>query len=113
MRSPDPTRYLPLKPNWFHILLSLAQGPRHGYAIMQEVKERTEGRLRLWPTTVYGSLQRMEEAGMVEPGEAPGAEERADERRVYYGLRPFGREVLKAEAGRLEKLVHLAQARTA
>lgn len=112
MRSRDPAEYLPLKPNWFHILLSLADGPRHGYGVMGEVKERTGGKLRLWPTTVYGSMQRMEDAGIVAQVDAPEGAERADERRLYYGLTPFGRQVLLAETDRLQQLVDLAHART-
>jgi DNA-binding PadR family transcriptional regulator len=109
----DPATFLPLKPNWFHILLSLAEGARHGYAIMQEVGERTDGKLRLWPTTVYGSIKQMEEAHMVEPVELDRPDETADERRQYYAITSFGREVLIAETNRLSRLVELAHARTA
>jgi DNA-binding PadR family transcriptional regulator len=108
----DPTALLPLKPNWFHILLSLAEGARHGYAIMQEVGERTDGKLRLWPTTVYGSIKRMEEVELVDQIEFDGPDEAEDERRHYYAITPFGRDVLMAEAQRLSRLVDLAQART-
>ena len=111
MSPRDPVSFLPLKPNWFHILLSLAEGARHGYAIMGEVGERTQGKLRLWPTTVYGSIQQMEQAGMVKPVEFEEAEQTEDERRQYYAITPFGRDVLMAEANRMSSLVKLAHAR--
>jgi DNA-binding PadR family transcriptional regulator len=113
VHSEDPIALLPLKPNWFHILLSLAEGVRHGYAIMQEVSERTNGKLRLWPTTVYGSIKRMEESGLVEQVEFDDPDETDDERRHYYAITSFGRDVLSAEAHRLSRLVELAHARTA
>src|ERR1700693_4601647 len=63
---PKPEAFLPLKTNWFHILLSLAGEDQHGYGIMQEVLERTGGKVRLWPATLYGSLKRLIEAGLIE-----------------------------------------------
>jgi DNA-binding PadR family transcriptional regulator len=105
MRSAE--SLLPLKPNWLHILLSLAGEARHGYAIMQEVAERTDGRLRLWPATLYGTIRQLEEQALVRS--EPDASE--DARRRCYGLTPFGREVLAAETRRLESLVRLARAR--
>ena len=62
MTEMDPQSFLPLKPHWFHIMLSLAGGEQHGYGIMQEVLERTLGKVRLWPATLYGSLKRMIDA---------------------------------------------------
>ena len=112
MQNRDPAALVPLKPNWFHILLSLAQGARHGYAIMKEVAERTDGKLRLWPTTLYGAIRRMEKIGLVEPTQS-SAGESDDKRRQYYAITPFGEEVLKAESIWLEKFVKLAQVRTA
>ena len=112
MSPRDPAVFLPLKPNWFHILLSLAEGVRHGYAIMQEVSKRTDGKLRLWPTTVYGSINKMEEADLVEQVEFDGTDETEDERRHYYAITSFGRDVLSAEAHRLSRLVELVHART-
>ena len=103
---------VPLKPNWFQILLSVVEGERHGYAIMQEVAERTDGKVRLWPATLYGTIRKLEEAQLIEPVQAdPGDED--DERRQYYGITPFGREVLDAEVQRLDGLVRLARARGA
>ena len=64
-RRPSPESFLPLKPNWFHVLLSLAGGEQHGYGIMQEVLDRTDGKVRLWPATLYGTLKRLIESGVL------------------------------------------------
>jgi len=87
----------------FHILLALADGERHGYAIMQEVEERTGGELRLGPGTLYGALKRLLEEGWIEELEAD------EERRRYYRLTASGRKAVRAEAERLESLVALAK----
>jgi DNA-binding PadR family transcriptional regulator len=101
--------FLPLKTNWFHILLSLAAGDQHGYGIMQEVLERTDGKVRLWPATLYGSLKRLIEEGLIEEsGERP-ARELDDARRRYYRLTRLGRRVLDAESARLQELVRILQ----
>jgi DNA-binding PadR family transcriptional regulator len=106
-KPPDPESYLPLKPNWFHILLSLAEGEQHGYGIMQEVLDRTEGKVRLWPATLYGSLKRLIEADLIEESEERPAPELDDARRRYYRLTRLGRRVLAAESARLEDLVRV------
>src|SRR3984957_848655 len=104
-----PESFLPLKTNWFHILLSLAGEDQHGYGIMQEVLDRTGGKVRLWPATLYGSLKRLIEAGLIEEsGERPAAE-LDDARRRYYRLTDFGRRVLDAESARLQELVRILQ----
>ena len=91
---------LPLQAAAFHILLALADADRHGYAIIQEVAERTGGQLRLSAGTLYRSIQRMLEQGLiVEPRERPSAEE-DDERRRYYRITPLGTAVAKAETRR-------------
>jgi DNA-binding PadR family transcriptional regulator len=105
----DPESLLPLSPPVFHILLALADSERHGYGIMQEVKVRTEGQVRLGPGTLYGAVKRLLSRGLIE-----GAEERPDpelneERRRYYRLTEFGRRVVTAEAIRLAALVRQAQ----
>ena len=101
--------FLPLKTNWFHILLSLAAGDQHGYGIMQEVLDRTDGKVRLWPATLYGSLKRLIEEGLIEEsGERP-ARELDDARRRYYRLTRLGRRVLDAESARLQELVRILQ----
>jgi DNA-binding PadR family transcriptional regulator len=103
--------FLPLKSNWFHILLSLVGGEQHGYGIMQDVLERTGGQVRLWPATLYGSLKRLIEQGLiVESGDRP-APEFDDARRRYYKLTPLGERVLDLESQRLKDLVRVLDAR--
>ena len=102
--------FLPLKPVRFHVLLTLAGGESHGYAIRQEVEARTGGAVRLWPTTLYGALAQLEDDGLIE--ETAGAGGPADEvQRRYYLLTSFGREVLAAETDRLAALVQVSRAR--
>jgi len=104
-----PEAFLPLKTNWFHILLSLAGDGQHGYGIMQEVLERTGGKVHLWPATLYGTLKRLIEAGLIEEsGDRPSAEE-DDARRRYYRLTRLGRRVLDAECERLQDLVRILE----
>ena len=95
----------PLTPVEFHILLSLADGDRHGYAILQDVSSRTGDQLRTG--TLYTVIKRMLDLGWLVEAGAPRGE--SDERRRYYGLTPAGRDALKAEALRLQSLVSLAQ----
>ena len=99
---------LPLPPATFHILLAVAQNDRHGYAIIQDVEQRTDGELRLSPGTLYRSIQRMLEQGLIlETSERP-APDLDDERRRYYRITPFGESVARAELRRIEGLVRLA-----
>jgi DNA-binding PadR family transcriptional regulator len=106
-----PEAFLPVRSHWFHILLSLISGEQHGYGIMQDVLERTDGKVRLWPATLYGSLKRLIQEGLiVESGERP-APEFDDARRRYYRLTPLGRRVLELESQRLEALVQMLRAR--
>ncbi len=98
-------KFLPLKPQWFHILLSLAGGEQHGYGIMQESLQRSGGKVRLWPATLYGSIKRLIEAGLIEESDARPAPELDDARRRYYRLTPIGRGLLDAECERLQELV--------
>ena len=97
--------FLPLKTQWFHILLALAGGEQHGYGIMQEVLERTGGKVRLWPATLYGSLKRLIEAELIQESDERPAPEFDDARRRYYRLTVLGRRVLDAECDRLQELV--------
>ncbi len=106
MTSATPERHLPLTPAVFHILLALAEGDRHGYAVMQEVEERTGGVVRMGPGTLYGSLKRMMASGLIQ-----GAGDEGGERRRHYSMTKLGRAVLQAEAQRLESLVDAARAR--
>src|SRR6185436_19017693 len=102
--------FLPLPAATFHILLALAEEDRHGYAIIQDVEARTGGELRLSAGTLYRSVQRMLEQGLiVETRERPAPEE-DDERRRYYRISPLGTAVAKAEARRLSELVRMAHA---
>ena len=95
---------LPLTPVVFHILLALVDGPRHGYAIMQDVNRHSDGRVGLGPGTLYGAIQRMEDTGVLEKTEPPPSEA-ADPRRRYYQMTELGRAALLAETERLESLV--------
>ena len=105
----DVDALLPLPLATFHILLALAEDDRHGYAIIQDVAARTAGELKLSAGTLYRSIQRMLEDGLiVEVRERP-APELDDERRRYYRITPFGASVARAEAGRLTSLVKLAR----
>jgi len=108
---PPPDSLLPLPPATFHILIAIAEEDRHGYGIIRDVEERTGGELRLSPGTLYRSIQRMLEQGLlVETSDRP-APELDDERRRYYRITAYGAEVAKAEAGRLAQLVRMARAR--
>ena len=103
--------FLPLKSNWFHILLSLVDGEQHGYGIMQDVLERTGGKVRLWPATLYGSLKRLIESGLIVESASRPAAELDDARRRYYRLAPLGRRVLELESERLKDLVGMLDRR--
>ena len=99
----DPSPYLPLTPAAFHVLLALADGPKHGYLILKDVEDRTGGEVRLSTGTLYGLIKRFLDDELI-------IETRPDdERRRPYKLTPFGRDVAEAEAGRLEKMVHAAR----
>jgi len=113
MAKAAPQDFLPLKTQWFHILLSLAGGEQHGYGIMQEVLDRTDGKLRLWPATLYGTIKRLIEADLIEESDERPAPEFDDARRRYYRLTPPGRRVLKAECQRLQQLVRTARVKQA
>jgi DNA-binding PadR family transcriptional regulator len=107
----DPKQFLPLTPALFHVLLSIAGGDKHGYAIMKDVSALTEGTVTLSAGTLYGILRRLVGDGMVvETGERP-APELDDERRRYYRLSEFGRRVARAEAERLESVLALARSK--
>jgi DNA-binding PadR family transcriptional regulator len=100
---------LPLQPAVFHILMALAEDDRHGYAIIQAIAERTDRRIRMSAGTLYRSIHRMLEDGLVvEIDKRPDPED--DERRRYYRITPLGRKAARAEAQRLADLVNLARA---
>jgi len=106
----DPQTLLPLPPVTFHILVALADTDRHGYAIIQDIAARTDGALKIQAGTLYRSIQRMLEQGLlVEKRTRPQIGE-DDQRRRYYRITPFGRAVAQAEARRLAQMVKLARA---
>ena len=105
MKKSDPQKFIPLKSHWFHIMLSLAGGEQHGYGIMQDVLNRSTGKVRLWPATLYGSLKRLIEAELIVESDERPAPELDDARRRYYRLTALGRRVLNAECDRLQELV--------
>lgn len=102
---------LPLPPATFHILLALSDEDRHGYGIIQDVAARTRGELKLSPGTLYRSIQRMQEQGLIAETRERPAPEDDDERRRYYRITPLGKAVAKAEARRLTQLVKMARAK--
>jgi DNA-binding PadR family transcriptional regulator len=107
-----PGDFLPLTPVVLHILLALAEEERHGYAIAQEVEETTEGKVRMGPGTLYGSIQRMLGAGLIEETvhHARGAEN-DDPRRRYYRATSLGKRVLEMELHRLADVVRIARSK--
>lgn len=110
MTKTDVQAFLPLKSNWFHILLSLAAGEQHGYGIMQDVLGQTTGKVRLWPATLYGTIKRLIEMELIEESNERPAPEEDDARRRYYRLTSLGRQVLDAESERLQGLVRAIRA---
>jgi DNA-binding PadR family transcriptional regulator len=109
-REPRVDDLLPLQPATFHILMVLADEDRHGYAIIQGIAARTDGAIRLSAGTLYRSLQRMLEDGLIEETEDRPAPDEDDERRRYYRITKFGQAVARAETRRLQELVRLARA---
>jgi DNA-binding PadR family transcriptional regulator len=107
--APEIHSLLPLPAATFHILLGVAEGERHGYAIIQDVEARTDGELRMSAGTLYRSIARMVEQGLIaEVTRRRNAED--DERRRYYRITPFGTTVARAEMRRLAQLLRLARA---
>ena len=104
-----PDDFLPLTPAVFHILLALADGEAHGYAIMQDVSQRSGGVVRLGPGTLYGAIARMLQDGLIEESEERPDPELDDSRRRYYRLTQLGGGVLAMETRRLASLVRAAQ----
>lgn len=105
----NPGDFLPLHNNWFHILLSLLGNEQHGYGIMQEVLERTNGAVRIWPATLYGTLQRLINDGLIEESDERPAAELDDARRRYYRLTRLGTKVLDLECERLQEMLRAVQ----
>src|SRR5262245_6266992 len=103
--SRDPSELLPLSPAMFHVLVALADGDTHGYAILKEVEHLTGGAVRLSTGTLYGIIKRLLDEGLVREVGSTGA----DERRRSYVLTPFGKAVALAEAARLERTIAIAR----
>lgn len=103
--APDPRAFLPLTPLAFQVMLALADSERHGYGIIREVEERTDGLIRLRTGTLYTLLQRLLDEDLIGTSTARPDPEEDDERRKYYKLTALGRDVLSAEARRLESLI--------
>jgi DNA-binding PadR family transcriptional regulator len=106
----NPDDLLPLPVATFHILVAVADQDRHGYAIMQDVAARTNGELKLSPGTLYGSIRRMLDEGIIAELSERQRPDEDDERRRYYRITPFGRAVAQAEAARLSTLLRQARA---
>ena len=107
----DPASFLPLSPAVFHILLALAADERHGYAIMREVEQLSGGSVKMGPGTLYGSIKRMIDGGLIEESSERPDPELDDQRRRYYRLTHLGGLVARSEADRLARLVTTARQR--
>ena len=107
----NPEEFTPLTPAVFNILLSLADGEKHGYGIMLEVEANTNGQVIMGPGTLYGSIKRMLKADLIEESDERADPEMDDQRRKYYKLTNLGRRVLSMEAERLASQVMIARAK--
>lgn len=107
----DLSAVLPLTPTAFHVLAALAREPRHGYAVAREVEALSDGRIVMGPGTLYGSLQRMAESGLIEETPNPGDDGQHVDRRRYYRSTELGRAALRAESERLARTLALLQER--
>ena len=105
----NPLDYLPLTPAMFHVLVALADGDRHGYAVIKDVSARTAGRVELGTGTLYGIIKRLLADGLAVESSRRQPADRDDPRRKYYRLTPFGREVVAAETDRLQAMVAAAR----
>ncbi|HEY6986834.1 MAG TPA: helix-turn-helix transcriptional regulator [Bryobacteraceae bacterium] len=99
---------IPLSTAMFHILLSLGEGERHGYALKREIARRTNGKLNLGPGVLYGSINRMLELGLIEESDERPDPHLDDERRRYYRITSFGTQAARAEAARMRELADMA-----
>ena len=109
LRRRDPAELLPLTPAMFHVLIALGDGEKHGYAIIKEVNHRTGGQLRLGAGTLYALVRRFLEHGVIEESSQRPDPALDDERRRYYRLTDFGRDVAAAEGRRLAELIRMAR----
>ena len=113
MTEPELARHLPLNPRVFAILAVLLEAPAHGYRIKQEVEERSDGAVTLDPGSLYRTVAKLLDDGVIEEVAAPQAEESVDPRRRYYGATAFGRALAAAEAARLRDLLGRPELRAA
>lgn len=104
--------YTPLTPAVLHILLALSHNPMHGYGIMKQVQEDSQGKVKMGPGTLYGSIGRMIDAGLLRESEKKVGPDMDDERRVYYALTALGQKALSAELARYDEVVSLAKSKT-
>ena len=111
--QPDPRAAIPLSEQAFHVLLALVDGERHGYGIMRDLEERTNGAMKLGAGTLYGILKRLLASGIVDETDERPDPKLGDERRRYYRLTAFGAAVLAAETRRIEELLHHARRKRA
>jgi DNA-binding PadR family transcriptional regulator len=100
----DPDQFLPLAPHAFQILLSLLDGDRHGYSLVKDIHERTQGEMTLGTSTVYAAVKRMSEEGLLEIAPGPALEASGGPRRRYYRITELGRQVARAEGLRITRL---------
>ena len=110
MTKPRPDDFLPLTPAEFHVLVALAAGEKHGYAIIKDVKRRSDGAVSLNVGTLYAVLKRFEKDGLIRESSARPDPSLDDERRRYYGITAFGESVASAEARRMQSAVAMARA---
>jgi DNA-binding PadR family transcriptional regulator len=111
MTKRDPIPHLPLTPAMFHVLVALADGDKHGYAILKEVKRRSDNKVRLSAGTLYAVIKRLLDDELIAESDERPDPALDDERRHYYRLLPFGRQVAVAEAERMEQALSLARAK--
>ena len=107
MARPDAAALIPLSTPVFHVLLALGDRAMHGYAMMQALEDKTEGAEALLPGSLYATISRMVDAGLIEECDAPA--DATDQRRRYYRVTGFGRDVATAESERLERLLAIAR----
>lgn len=110
-RRTDLDTVLPLTPTVYHMLVALAEAPRHGYAVAREVEDMSDGRIVMGPGTLYGSLQRMQDLGLIEETANPGEDGLHAGRRRYYRMTALGGAALRAETERLLRTANVARAR--
>ena len=111
-RAPDPRSFVPLPPASLHVLLAIGADERHGYAIMAEVERITDGAVRMGPGTLYGTIKRLLDGGLIEECGERADPLRGDQRRRYYRVTTLGRTVVASEVKRLESMIKRTGART-